>query len=324
MTEATDPGAAAAEPAARGRRAVVVKWLRRVLVLAVLAGAIYQLVVQWPDVQDTLTSLPWTSVALSFASVFAAIGLGPVIWHAVLRDAGGQVAIRDASMIYLVGQLGKYVPGSVWAFLVQMELAKAVGVTRVRAFTASIVTAGLGVVASLLTGALALPSILAGHQEYLWLFVLLPAGLVLLHPKPLTWIVSRGLRTLRRPPLERPLTAPAILLALGLSAGTYVLLGLHLWLLSTAIGPIGFDGLLLCIGAMSLAMTAGLLAFFLPSGIGAREVVIVAVLATVLPSGPAFTLAVVSRLMFTIVDLASAGGAALYVRMRRTETAPVT
>lgn len=324
MTEVTDPGTSASEPPPRGRRAVVVTWLRRVLVLAVLTGAGYQLTVQWPEVRDTLTALPWTSVTISFGCVFAAIGLGPIIWHAVLRDLGGRIPIRDASMIYLVGQLGKYVPGSVWAFLVQMELAKAVGVTRVRAFTASIVTAGLGVVASLITGALAVPSILDGRREYLWLFVLLPAGLVLLHPRPLTWIVNRGLRVLRRPPLARPLTTPAILLSLGLSVGTYVLLGVHLWLLSTALGPIGFEGLLLCVGAMSLAMTAGLLAFFLPSGIGAREVVVVAVLATVLPAGPALTLAVVSRLMFTIVDLASAGGAALYVRMRRPAPAPVT
>jgi hypothetical protein len=268
-------------------------------------------------VSDTLTALPWTSVVISFACVFVAIGLGPVMWHTVLRDLGTRIPVRDASMIYLVGQLGKYVPGSVWAFLVQMELAKSAGVTRVRAFTASIVTAGLGVVASLITGALALPSILDGHREYLWLFILLPIGLVLLHPKPLTWIVSRGLRVLRRPPLPQPLTAPVVLGCLVLGLATYVLLGVHLWLLANSLGSTGVQGLLLCVGAMSLAMTAGLLAFFLPSGIGAREVVIVAVLATVLPAGPALTLAVVSRLMFTVVDLASAGGAALYVRMRR-------
>jgi uncharacterized membrane protein YbhN (UPF0104 family) len=68
---------------------------------------------------------------------------------------------------------------------------------------------------------------------------------------------------------------------------------------------------------MGLAMTAGLVAFFLPSGIGARELVIVGGLATVLPYGQALALAVVSRLLFTLVELTSAGAAALVVKLSR-------
>jgi len=304
------------------KKAVVITWLRRVLVIAVLAGAAYQLVVQWPDVSRTLASLPWPSVVLSFLAVLAGLGLGPPMWRTVLRDLGTPVRMRDASMIYLVGQLGKYIPGSVWAFLLQMELAKTVGVTRVRAFTASVVAAGLGIVASLIAGFLAMPVILDGHQEYLWIFVLLPLGLVLLHPRPLTWIVSLTLTLLRRAPLPHPLTAAAIVRTLGLGLATFVLLGVHLWLLADSLGSPGLSGLMLCIGAMSLAMTAGLLAFFLPSGLGAREVVLVAALSTALPAGSALALAVVSRVMFTVVDLALAGGAAVAARTRKPDPAP--
>jgi uncharacterized membrane protein YbhN (UPF0104 family) len=304
------------------KKAVVITWLRRVLVVAVLAGAAYQLVVQWPDVSHTLASLPWPSVVLSFLAVLAGLGMGPPMWRTVLRDLGTPVRMRDASMIYLVGQLGKYVPGSVWAFLLQMELARTVGVTRVRAFTASVVAAGLGIVASLIAGFLAMPVVLDGHREYLWIFLLLPLGLVLLHPRPLTWIVSRALTLLRRDPLPHPLTAAAILKTLGLGLATFVLLGVHLWLLAGSSGSPGLGGLMLCIGAMSLAMTAGLLAFFLPSGLGAREVVLVAALSTALPAGSALALAVVSRVMFTVVDLVLAGGAALAARTRRQHPAP--
>jgi transposase len=59
-----------------------------------------------------------------------------------------------------------------------------------------------------------------------------------------------------------------------------------------------------------VAMTAGVVAFVLPSGIGAREVVIVGALAAVLPYGQALAL-VVSRAMFTVVELVSAGVATL-------------
>lgn len=314
----TDPTLPEAAPeGGGGRRAVVMTWLKRVLLVAVLAVAGYQLVKQWPEVSHTLSSLPWPSVVLSFLAALIGILLGPLMWRVVLADLGTPVRRTEASMIYLVGQLGKYIPGSVWAFLLQMELGKAAGITRVRAFTASLITTGLGIVASLIAGFLAMPVILDGHEQLLWVFIPLPLGLILLHPKPLTWIVSKILKVLRRDPLPKRLSGVAILKNLGLGMLTWAFLGVHLWLLADSLGSPGFDTLLLCTGAMALAMTTGVLAFFLPSGIGAREVVLVAALATTLPSGSALALAVVSRVMFTVVDLVSAGGAALLAKARK-------
>jgi hypothetical protein len=196
-----NPATTTPQPPARSTRAIVMAWVRRILVVVVLAGAIYQLVVQWPAVSHTLSELPVPTVVLSFLVVFVAAFLTPPMWQIMLADLGTRVGARDAAMIYLVGQLGKYVPGSVWAFLVQMELAKTAGVTRVRSFTASLIVTGVGIVSSLVTGVLAMPVILDGHRELLWLFAVLPFGLALLHPRLLTWLISRVLRVARRPPL---------------------------------------------------------------------------------------------------------------------------
>ncbi|MGQ7387952.1 hypothetical protein ACTGWU_10765, partial [Streptococcus suis] len=84
--------------------------------------------------------------------------------------------------------------------------------------------------------------------------------------------------------------------------------------------------LLLCIGTMALAMVVGLVAFLLPSGIGAREFIIVAALSPIVGVGPATAYAAVSRLMFVAADLLTAGGAAAIAadarrRSRRIQTA---
>ena len=42
--------------------------------------------------------------------------------------------------VFLVGQLGKYVPGSIWAYVLQMELGKRYGIARARVFAASLET----------------------------------------------------------------------------------------------------------------------------------------------------------------------------------------
>ncbi|WP_222262834.1 lysylphosphatidylglycerol synthase domain-containing protein [Modestobacter marinus] len=304
---------------ARGTwRARLISWGRRLVVLAIVGYATYQVVSQWHQVSHTLSQLPWLRLVLSSAAVTAGVLFSPLVWQAMLDDLGSHVRVREASKIYLVGQLGKYVPGSVMALLLQMELARSFGVSRARSLIASVLTAGVAVIASLLAGTLALPALVRNERTVLWLFMLLPIGLVLLHPRLLTFVVDTLLSVLRREPLSRRLSGRAIGRATGVCLLVYVCYGLHLYVLAGSLDATrhmhGGLLLLLCVGAMGLAMTAGLVAFILPSGIGARELIVVAALSAVLPYGQALALAVVSRLSFTVVELATAGTAALMAR----------
>ncbi len=156
--------------------------------------------------------------------------------------------------------------------------------------------------------------------------MLLPVGLALLHPAALTLVVDRVLALLRQGPLPRRLAGGAIARASGLSLLVYLLYGVHLFaLVDTLQDPWPTNralALVLCVGAMGVAMTAGVVAFVLPSGIGARELVIVGALAAVLPYGQALALAVVSRVLFTVVELVSAGAATLAARLATRHGAP--
>ena len=317
---AADPdgtsGAVATSPGTR--RSVLLTWARRLTVASVVAFAAVQVAREWPEVSATMRSLPWGHVLLATVAAAAGVLLGPLVWRAALAAMGARVRIPDAATIYLVGQLGKYVPGSVLALLLQMELARSAGISRARGLTASLLTAGVAVVTSLLAGLLAVPALVRSWPVLLWLFALLPVGLVLLHPTALTSVVDRLLALLRQGPLPQRLAGRAIVRASGLSLLGYLLYGVHLFLLvDTLQGPGSTDRallLLLCVGTMGVAMTAGLAAFVLPSGIGAREAVIVGALTAVLPYGQALALAIVSRVVFTVVELTSAGVATLVAR----------
>jgi hypothetical protein len=286
-----------------------------VVVATVIGFAVLQVVREWDEVSATLRQLPWPHVLLAVVAVSGGVLLGPLVWRAALAAMGPRVGVTDAAKIYLVGQLGKYVPGSVVAFVLQMELARSAGVSRARGLTASLLTAGVAVVTSLLAGLLAVPALAGSQPALLWLFALLPIGLALLHPTVLTFVVDKLLRLSRQPPLPQRLVGRAIARASGLSLLVYVLYGVHLFVLvDTLLDPWPINralALVLCVGTMGVAMTAGVVAFVLPSGIGAREVVIVGALAAVLPYGQALALAVVSRVVFTVVELVSAGLATL-------------
>ncbi|CRK60890.1 hypothetical protein; putative membrane protein [Alloactinosynnema sp. L-07] len=298
-------------------KSIAVAWARRLLLVVVVAGAVWTLSRNWNTVWDTLKTLPWGSVLLSELSVMVGIGIGVMAWRTLVEDLGPHVGVFRCAQINLVGSLGKYVPGSVWAYLLQMELARKAKVGRARIFTASLVQVGLALVAAALFGVLAMPVLIDKFPGAIFFAVLLPVGLLALHPRLLNWATNKVLKLIKRSPLERPLHFRMVGEALGFQIVSYFFYGLHLWVLVDAVGAAsGLTGLLLCTGAIAIGLNAGMFVFVLPSGAGVRDGVIVAVLLSALPYGQALAFAVVSRVMFLIADLTTAGVAALLARWR--------
>jgi glycosyltransferase 2 family protein len=307
---------------ARSGRAIAVVVLRWALIVLVVAAASWQVVRQWDEVSVALRQVNALSAAVSFLCVGLGLVAGTLSWVTLLDDMGPRVGVVRGAQVCLVGQLGKYVPGSVWAYLLQMELGRRYGIARARVFAASLFAAGVGVVASLLLGLAALPIVLSGQRELLWLFVLLPVGLVCLHPRVMTALASLVFRLLRKPPLDHTLRRRVVARSFGWALASYTFFGVHLWVLANSIVDPGPSVVLLCIGTIAIGFTAGLFAVFLPSGVGVREAVVVAALATVMSVGEATGLALASRLLFTVGDIGIAGVAALAaVMLRRRLTA---
>lgn len=309
---------------ARSLSSIAMAWLRRLLIVVVVAGATYFLVTRWDEVIGTLGTIPWYSAVLSFVAVTAGVVASAVSWRVVVNDLGAAVGHVRGAQIYLVSQLGKYIPGSVWAYLLQMELGKKVGIPRARMFVSSLVQVGVSVVAMLTLGMIALPKLLADNPRAVWLYAALPVSIIVLHPKVLTWLVNLMLKLLRKRPLEHPLRWATIGKTLGCCLIAYGLFGLHLWLLATASGSFDLGLLLLCIGTVSIGLVAGLLFFIVPSGAGARDVLVALALAPTVGVTAAAAFAVASRVMFTVAELLTAGiAAALAHYGNREEETPV-
>ncbi len=290
---------------------------RYVLLAAVIGFAIFYLVSQWGAVSVAIATIAPLSLVLSFGLVLLGLLAGTMSWVSVLNGLGPKVAIPRGAQVVLVGQLGKYVPGSVWAYLMQMELGRQYGISRPRVLVTALYSAGIGVVASLILGALALPVVLQGHYELLWLFVLLPIGLVCLHPRVMTWLASLVLRIFRRPPLEHRVSFADVGRAVAWSLGSYVCYGLHLWLLVNSLEDPDVGTLILLTGAISLGFTVGLFAFILPSGVGVREAILIGSMSLVLTVAEATAVSLISRVLFTAADLLAAGIAVLTVFVLR-------
>ncbi|WP_404431815.1 flippase-like domain-containing protein [Microbacterium lacus] len=287
------------------------------LLVTVVGFAVAYLVAQWDAVSQAIKVIAPTSIILSMLLVAVGLGFGTLSWIIILNGLGARVPILRGAQVVLVGQLGKYVPGSVWSYVMQMELGRQYGIARPRVLITSLYAAGVGVVASLILGAFALPIIVRDQPELLWLFALLPIGLICLHPKVMTWLASLVLKVFRRPPLDHQVSFRVIAGALGAAIASYICYGGHLFLLVNSLVDPDFGTFVLITGAMSIGFTAGLVAFLLPSGLGAREAVLIGALTLLLTLPEAVAMTVISRMMFTVADVAAAGAAAIAVLLMR-------
>ena len=80
------------------------------------------------------------------------LALTGVLWRMLLAALGSPVGMREAGAVFFVGQLGKYVPGSVWSFAAQAQLGRRHGVPARSSITASALFLLLHTVSGLLLG----------------------------------------------------------------------------------------------------------------------------------------------------------------------------
>ena len=130
---------------AGGRRRTPLDTLRWVALAVVLAAAGVALWRNWAQVSGELGQMGWGTVVLAFVLVVAAPVLTLMGWRVLLADLGTHLPAAPASSVFLVGQLGKYLPGSVWSVVAQAEMGARLHVPRRRMAVVGILSIGLAV-----------------------------------------------------------------------------------------------------------------------------------------------------------------------------------
>ncbi|MEV6925653.1 lysylphosphatidylglycerol synthase domain-containing protein [Dactylosporangium sp. NPDC051485] len=255
------------------------------------------------------------AVLASSAAAVAGLAATLQAWRTVLAGLGSDLPAAKAAKVFFVGQLGKYIPGSVWPILAQAELARAYEIPRHRSSTAALLTMLLSLAAGLLTAAATVPAALAGQDvRYWWLLAAVPVIAAALHPRLLNAALTAALRITHRPPPARRFPARAVLAAAGWSVGSWLLFGIHIWLLLAPLAYQPGKALTISVGGFALAWCAGFLLVIAPAGVGARDVALIALLTTQAGSAEATAVALLSRAVMTAADLLLAGAGALPAR----------
>ncbi|WP_413451013.1 lysylphosphatidylglycerol synthase domain-containing protein [Georgenia phoenicis] len=294
------------------------RWARALFLTAALAFGVWAVSSQWDDVSSALASLSPGAIALALLVSLVYVVLTMLSWRAVLTDLGSPLAVKDASRVFFVSQVGKYLPGGVWNIVAAAEMGADHKIPRRRSVSVMVVSILVSIVTGLLLAVLA---VVLGPEEireqYGWVAWTLPVFVVVLAPPVLNRLLGLALRLVRRPPLEQPLTLGGVARSAGWALAGWVVAGVQVWLIATWLGmEATLATAALSVGGYALAWIVGFLAIVVPAGVGVREAVLGALLAGQLGAGAVVVTVLLARVVLTAADLLLGVAAMAVVRSR--------
>jgi hypothetical protein len=167
---------------------------------------------QWRQARPLLGRLDVPVLLASWALVLAGIYATFRSWRAVLAELGGVLPHAPGMRVFYLGQLGKYLPGTVWPAVTQMRLGRDYRVPPRASGAAFVVFMLLLIGTGLLVGVPVIP--LLGRDaadEYRWLGLVVPLFALALSPPVLNRVMAVALRLARRPQMPALLSAGGVL-----------------------------------------------------------------------------------------------------------------
>lgn len=260
------------------------------------------------------------AMLLACLANLAGLVIAMVAWRRLLVDTAGRVGHAVAGRIYFVGVLTQKLPGRVWGLLTHIRLGRTAGFTPTRMVIVYALNLPVVLMTAAAVGSTVAPSVLGGRAFLLVVPLLLTVGMYA-RPQAISLFVGRLLLLVGRVLPGGVAPTRAMRFSIVTSIVSWLVSGLHLWVLAILLGAHPWPALPACVGGFALAMLVSSLAVFLPDGWGAREVTMVIPLATVLPLPVAGIAAVASRLVTFASELAGAALAVLLARLVEHRTA---
>jgi len=287
----------------RRRIFLVVQLAFAAAVLGFAAGTIAD---QWKKAQSAGFGFRpnWALVALSAVVVFGTYALLIETWRLMVQGWGFRLERREAARIWLVSNLGRYIPGKVWQIGAMGVMAQRAGVSPVAATGSAIViqlvnlVAGIGVVALTGAGLLQEAALVVGAAVLLGIAILLAPRLLPSLLRVAERAIGKRLPALTLP--ERPIWFAAIA-----SVAAWLLYGVAFRVFAEGVAPTASGPAASYIAAFTASYLIGYVTLFAPGGVVVRELALVAFLERLhlVSGGEGMLIAVASRLWLTVTEV---------------------
>lgn len=140
-----------------GKRLLGSRLLRWAVVIVAAGVGGYEIYERWQGVSHALVQIGFLASFEALLALLVGQFANMKVWMVLLAGLGSPLRTSVAGRILLIGQLGKYIPGSLWPILTQMELGAQAKVPRTRSASASLLSMLLSLCVGLLIAMVTVP-----------------------------------------------------------------------------------------------------------------------------------------------------------------------
>jgi hypothetical protein len=294
-------------------------WSAQIAVAVVVAVLVWRAVARnWTEFRSLHVTLALRAgpLALSVLAVMLTYALQIESWRRILAGWAQHLSYGRAARIWLLVNLGRYVPGKVWSVAGLIVLAQRAGVEPWAAGASAFAIQAVGLGTAVAVVAAATPGAESPLRLAAAAVVAVATIGFLAWERGARWLAGLAARGggAGRASEFKPLPLAAVAESAGLTLASWGSYGLAFWLLARGLGLPGSLSLATAAGVFALGYILGLLALFAPGGVGVRELVFIGLLTPALGSGGAVALSVGSRVLLTLCEAAAPLGALLVTR----------
>ena len=243
------------------------------LALVIFGFLVLTVVDQWSEIKDKGVHFHvlWLIPAFIVLPIYYA--LSALGWDLILRFLGYRIGVGRAQVAWGQPLLARYVPGSVLYVLGRVLLSERAGVPR-RITIASVAYEQ----AISATSAIAIASyFFINHpdlqgQPLRWAVLLLvPAAIVVLHPRVFGPLANRMLKAFGREPLPAVISLQGILALLVFFAAIWAVISVGVYCVARSVSSVPLDEIFTVGSAQAVGYVAALATLVAPAGLGVRD-----------------------------------------------------
>ncbi len=228
-------------------------------------------------------------------------------WRTLVVGWGSRLATKTAAAIWCLSNMGRYLPGKIWAVAGMAVLASRGGVDPIAATGSAVVmqALSLGTGVAIASGTLlSVPDALSPPATVALILAMCVsiAATILLSSSGFLELASR--LTGRE---LRPVSASTLVIAGVITTASWMVYGLTFWILIGTVVAGHQVTYLVATGIFAASYILGFVMVLVPGGLGVREGAVVVLLTPLLGPAAALVTSILSRVLFTITEIVAVG-----------------
>jgi len=279
----------------------IIQTLKITIMLIIFSVMIYYLSNNWASLKEYNLTFNLAFLIISFVLLGLSHILDSIGWNLILKLLKSNIPQKNASGIYFVSQLGRYVPGKVWYILGRVGMTRKFNIPKRIILLSGFLELILVMASASIIFILALIffPIIPEIQNYLpHLTTLIILILIGIHPKSLNLI----LKFLKKTEMKLKLSYTKILLTLLFFIVIWIIKGIAFYYLISSITLLDISNLFWIISVFSISWVIGYLILITPGGIGAREGLIIYLLTPLFPLPLTIAISLLTRIWMIITE----------------------